>query len=311
MKRIVTLTFCPAIDKSTTVEKLLPEKKLSCSMPTYEPGGGGINIARAIHQLGGNALAVYPAGGCSGKTFQTLLKEESVPQICIPTKSHTRENLVVVETATARQYRFGMPGPPLSVQELENILSQISQLNNFTYLVVSGSVPHGLPVNLFQRLVEIVAKKEAKLVVDTAGDALKQAVDAGVFLIKPNLKELVALTSKPLKSRNSIIQAAKQLIASGRCELIMVSMGYKGAMLITPDSVQALAAPKVKVKSTVGAGDSMLAGMLFSIANGIPLSDAFLYAVACGTAATLNPGTELCHASDVHDMAQKIKRVQI
>lgn len=306
MNQIVTLTFSPAIDKSTTVKKLIAEKKLSCSIPKYEPGGGGINIARAIHRLGGSALAVYPAGGYSGKVFHDLLKQESVNQLSIPIKGHTRENLVVFETITNKQYRFGMPGAALSLKEFEDCLTSIKKIKHIDFLVVSGSLPSGFPANLFIKLIKITNGKNAKLVVDTSGDALKQAVDAGAYLIKPNLRELSILSARSLRTKSSIINAAKYIIATSSCEIIVVSMADKGALLVTTNTVQQLIPPKVNVKSTVGAGDSMVAGLVWSLAKGVQLAEAFLFSVACGTAATMNAGTELCHAKDVYLLQEQL-----
>ncbi len=307
MKPVITLTLSPAIDKSTTTEKLIAEKKLSCSPPIYEPGGGGINVARAIHRLGGNALAVYPAGGYSGKTFHALLARENVHQLVIETIDNTRENLVVLETSTNKQYRFGMPAPMLTPQELDTCLTSLSNIEQMAFLVVSGSLPSGTPSTLFADLAKIAKEKNAKLIVDTSGEALKQAVKAGVYLIKPNLRELSALSGKILRNKHSVIIAAKNIISNSDCEIIVVSMAEEGALLITSQLALQVTPPKVEVKSTVGAGDSTVAGLIFSLANGESLKDALIFAVACGTAATMNAGTELCHTEDVKELLNRIQ----
>ncbi|MEJ5995278.1 1-phosphofructokinase family hexose kinase [Pedobacter sp. Du54] len=304
---IITLTLSPAIDKSTTIEKLIADKKLNCSCPVYEPGGGGINVARAIHRLGGNALAVYPAGGYPGKTFHNLLTRENVHQLVIQTIENTRENLVVLETSTHKQYRFGMPAPLLAPQEVDNCLTAVSNIKQMAFLVVSGRFPSGTQRTLFAGLVKIAKAKNAKLIVDSSGEGLKQAVDVGAYLIKPNVRELSALSGKVLRNKHSVIIAAKNIISNSECEIIVVSMAEKGALLVTSEMALQAIPPKVMVKSTVGAGDSTVAGLVWSLAHGKSLKDALKFAVACGTAATMNAGTELCHAGDVNELLNRVK----
>ncbi|WP_449436825.1 1-phosphofructokinase family hexose kinase [Pedobacter steynii] len=160
---IVTLTLCPAIDKSATVPILIPEKKLNCSAPIYEPGGGGINVARAIKRLGGNAMAIYLAGGYTGTFFTKLLKKENITTLPIKIINPTRENLVIKELSTQRQYRFGMPGPEISFTEWQDSLKAVEQLNDVEYLVISGSLPPGAPANIFSKIAEICRAKKQNL----------------------------------------------------------------------------------------------------------------------------------------------------
>jgi 6-phosphofructokinase 2 len=306
MKQIVTLTFSPAIDKSTSVPQLIAEKKMNCTAPYFEPGGGGINVARAIHRLGGKVLAVYFSGGHSGKYFRELLERETVPQLCVDTVSHTRENLVVLETSTNKQYRFGMPAPKLTLSEITQCMTALDRIEDMDYLVVSGSIPLGLPADLFPKLAAVALKKNAKLIVDTSGVALRQALDAGAYLIKPNLRELSSLVGTELKTQEQIIQGARKLIADSSCKNILVSMANKGAMLVTAETTLKLASPAVTIKSTVGAGDSMLAGMVLALSKGSGPSDALSYAIACGTAATLSSGTGLCHPNQVAQLLAEL-----
>lgn len=305
--RIVTLTFCPAIDKSASVPTLIPEKKLSCSAPIYEPGGGGINVARAIKRLGGDATAIYLAGGYTGEFFTKLLEKESITTLPIKTISPTRENLVIKEVATQRQYRFGMPGPEISAGEWEDCLKAVEQLRDVEYLVISGSLPPGAPANIFSRIAEICRAKKAALIVDTSGESLIHAVQAGVYLIKPNLKELAALVNQESLCLEQVAQASKAVISNYKCEAVITSLGPQGAMLVTNDTIVRIIPPQVNVQSTVGAGDSMLAGIMMGLCNQKDMIQSVQYGVACGTAATLNPGTELCHFKDVQDLYQMIR----
>ena len=307
MPAIITVTFNPAIDKSTSVPVLIPEKKLNCALPVYEPGGGGINAARAIKKLGGEATAVYLAGGYSGKIFTKLLTDELVESIVTETRESTRENLIVLETASNQQFRFGMPGPNISKQEWQDCLKSIEDIIDVEYIVASGSLPQGVPTDIFARIALIARKKNARLIVDTSGEALKEAVAAGVYLIKPNLGELSMLLGNEELNIELVDDAAKEVIEKGNCEVVVVSMGSAGAMLVTKEGALQVMPPAVKRKSTVGAGDSMVAGIVLSLTRNKSLTEAVQYGVASGTAATMNPGTALCRKEDADHLFRLIQ----
>ncbi|WP_084287419.1 1-phosphofructokinase family hexose kinase [Pedobacter nyackensis] len=305
--RIITLTFSPAIDKSTSVPLLIPEKKLKCSDPVYEPGGGGINVARAIKRLDGYATAIYFEGGCTGNVFTKLLHKESIDIIPIKTSGATRENLVVKEIETNRQFRFGMPGVRLTGRAYQKCLLALDNIPDIAYIVVSGSVPPGVPADIFVKIARIAKSKNAKLIVDTSGEALSQAIASGVYLIKPNLKELATLTGKEILGIDQVKEAAKEIINKFKCEVIVVSLGAQGAILVTKNSCYQITPPNVNVQSTVGAGDSMLAGIVYGLQNHKDLVESARFGVACGTAATMNQGTELCHLNDVKKIYQNME----
>lgn len=298
MPKIITVTFNPAIDKSTTIPALMPEKKLRCTPPTFEPGGGGLNVARAVRKLGGEALAVYFAGGYSGKFLNHLMEQEGVSVHPIEISKHTRENLIVYDKSTNQQYRFGMPGSEVREEEWQRLLQYIEDCDA-EYIVASGSLPPGVPDNIFGKVAAIAKQKGAKMVIDTSGTALKDAVDEGVYLLKPNLGELSSLAGKEELDHEAADEIAKDIIRNGGCEVIVISMGSAGARLITKDLAVQIIPPVVRRLSTVGAGDSMVAGIIISLEKGRDIKEAVQYGVAAGTAATLNPGTELCKKEDV------------
>jgi 6-phosphofructokinase 2 len=306
MSQIVTITFNPCIDKSATVAHFIPEKKLSCSEPRFEPGGGGVNVARAIKKLGGDATAIYPAGGYTGKFFNELLAKEKIQTIIIEIENPLRENVIMLEESSNSQFRFGFPGAKLLEHEWEKCLDSIVEITGAEFLVASGSLPEGVPDDIFARLATISKKKNLKLVVDTSKAALKHAANAGVYMLKPNLTELSLVLGKKRFKLNEITAAGKEIIARKYCEVLIVSLGEKGAMLFTKDKGLKVSSPKVEKKSTVGAGDSMVAGFVLSLSQGKTFEDALRYGVACGTAATMNPGTELCNKKDAETLFQKI-----
>ncbi|GAB2982614.1 6-phosphofructokinase II [Mucilaginibacter puniceus] len=298
MVPIVTITFNPALDESLSVAEFVPDKKLKCSQPVCEPGGGGINVARAIIKLGGEALAVYLAGGDNGKKIQRLLTDELVKSVVIETAESTRVNLVIADIANKNQYLLDMPGSIVSENEVQACLNVINGVPEVKYMVASGSLPPGVPTDVFAKVASIAQQKGALLIVDTSGEALKKAVEAGVYLIKPNLRELAALVGKTELDIEAVPGAARQVINSGNCSVVVVSMGAHGAYLITKEMALKITPPQLTVKSTVGAGDSMVAGIVLSLANNKSLTEAVKYGVACGSAATVNYGTQLCSKAD-------------
>jgi 6-phosphofructokinase 2 len=303
---IVTITLNPCVDKSTSVAVIIPEKKLRCAIPKFEPGGGGINVARAIKKLGGNAAAIYFAGGYSGKFLESLLYNEGINSEVIETASHTRENLIVVDESANCQYRFGMPGSQIIQSEYEACLLKLEQMIGVEFIVASGSLSPGIPTDIFGRLAGIAKKLNAKFIVDTSGEALQQAVKEGVYLIKPSLNELATLTGKKRLNKEDIVEEARAIITSGGCEVMVVSLGADGALLVTKSKAIQFIPPSVELKSTVGAGDSMVAGIVFSLEQKISIEEAVRYGVACGTAATMNAGTELCKLADVQKLTLQV-----
>ena len=308
MKKIVTVTLNPALDKSIAVPKMIPEKKLRCTDAKVEPGGGGINVSRAIHKLGGETEAVFLSGGYTGKHFESLMAAENIRSVALPIKGNMRENFVVLDTSSHLQYRFGMDGPMINEEEWMQVLTHIQNETAVDYIVASGSLPPGVPADYFGRLAMIAQQKKAKLIVDTSGDALQYAVKQGVYLIKPNLGELSNLYGKESLANDEVLMAARSIIEKGGCEIMVVSMGSEGAMLITNDRQIQVKPPQVVIQSTVGAGDSMVGGIVLALSKGWDLGDTLCYGVAAGTAATLNPGTELCKKEDTERIFEELKQ---
>ena len=308
MKKIITLTVNPAIDKSTVVEGIKPNSKLRCAVPEFEPGGGGINVSRVVNELDGISLCMYMAGGPTGTQLRDMLVDMDILQQVIPIAGRVRENLSVTDTTNNQQFRFGMPGPMVMENEWKNVLGHLeSVLLEDDFLVASGSLCPGMPVDFFARVAKIAKRKNAKLILDTSGDALLHGAKEGVYLLKPNLGELATLIGVKTISFLKLESSAKEFLENNPCEVLVVSMGAQGAILFTKETVEHIAAPIVYQKSTIGAGDSMVAGMVFALAQGKSLSEMAKYGVACGTAATMTKGTQLCRKKDVNELFKWIE----
>ena len=303
---IVTLTVNPSVDKSTHFTGLVPEQKIRCETPSFDAGGGGINVSKAISRLGGSSLAVFTSGGPTGAVLKELVEKEKVLYEAIATKSGTRENFIAVDNNTNSQYRFGFEGGILSALEIQQIITTITHLKP-KFLVASGSLNEGLPEDFYQKIAETVKNSNTKLIVDTSGAALKKVLETGIYLIKPNVGELAKLVGVERLEMEEVNEAAKQIIANGGAEIIVVSLGPQGAVLVTKDSYEFVPAPNVAKKSTVGAGDSMVGGMVWALSQNKNLKEVIRWGVACGTAATMNEGTQLFKKVDAQRLFDWLK----
>lgn len=306
MTKIVTLTLNPTIDKSSAVDTVASEIKLRCDPPTFDPGGGGINVSRAVKKLGGEALAIYLAGGGPGDRLNMLLDREGVPQQTVPISGETRESLTVYERSTGLQYRFGMPGPEITADEWQAAIDLVLSFEA-DYIVASGSLPPGIPVDFYAQLVRAARAASSKVIVDTSGEALQALSGSGFFLAKPNLREIEMLAGEQFKAEEQLRDVVQQAIRDQRhVENVVVSMGSSGAALISATDFVLYRPPTVPIQSKVGAGDSMVAGIVFALAEGRDMRDAVRYGVAAGSAAVMTPGTELCRKEDTDHIYERI-----
>lgn len=306
---IVTITMNPALDKSTTVPRLAPEKKMRCTQMITEAGGGGINVSKAIKKLEGESIAIFPSGGMNGKKIEEYLAAQGINCQVISTKEETRENIVVGETETNAQFRFVLPGAKIGQSETDACFQMLEQMKPApTYIVASGSLPPGLTGRFFSDLAKRAKKLGSRFIIDTSGEPLQMAAKEGVYLLKPNLGELSALVGKDQLELNEVDDAALDIVRKGSCEVMVVSLGPSGALLVTKEGCEHIPSPTVRKQSTVGAGDSMVAGMVWMLSQGKSLQEMARFGVACGTAATMNPGTQLFKKDDVYRLYDWINR---
>lgn len=301
MPDIVTVTLNPAVDVATSVELVLDTRKLRCSAGRRDPGGGGINVARVVQRLGGDCLALYLAGGAMGRMLTQLLDAEQVAGQCIGISGETRENFSVSETATGREFRFVLPGPPVTRDEWERCLGQVNSLATPPrYLVMSGSLPPGAPADLYARLARSASARGTRVVLDTSGPALAAALqETGVFLVKPSLNELRELTGRPLASETEWHSAAQDIVRDGRARIVALTLGERGALVVSAEQTLQVPALPMHVCSAIGAGDSFLAALVWALNRGAGIEEACGYGQAAASASLLSAGTGLCSRADV------------
>ncbi len=301
----MTVTLNPAIDKSTTTGRIKAESKQRCAEVLNEPGGGGINVSKALKKLNLGSVALFPAGGHNGEMLKGLLAKEGILFHSINSFEETRENWVVLETETNTQLRFTFPGRMIGEKVVKDLIEDIRSFSP-EYVVSSGSLPPGLPDYFYGLIVKTALAVGAKCIVDTSGPALQALKGKHAFLIKPNISELCKMLSIPQLDKDEVPDAAQQAVQDGFAELVAVSMGPDGAWLVSGEKKYYAAAPEVPKMSTVGAGDSMVAGIVYMLQQQQHLQQVINFGVACGTAATMNHGTQLFRMEDVQTLFEQI-----
>ena len=307
MKNIATLTINPALDINTTVEKVIPERKLRCGEAEREPGGGGVNVSRAIKRLGGETAAVYPSGRETGELFQALLDQEEIRNQPIPIGGMTRESFSVIEESTGHQFRFSTPGPVLEEKDWTRCLEELARIfPKPDFVVASGGIPPGVPRDFYARAADKVNDLGAKMILDTHGKPLCQASEKGIYLIKANMSEVQELLGEEIRDESHLEESVNKLIRKGTSEILVVSLGAAGALLCSREERYRFRAPIVPIRSRVGAGDSMVAGIVTGLAQEYSLQRALMFGIAAGSAAVMTPGTELCRGEDASNLFDQI-----
>jgi 6-phosphofructokinase 2 len=236
-----------------------------------------------------------------------LLDQEGLDHHAIHVEGWTRENLIIREESTGQQFRFGMPGPILQDIECNQCLTELLNIDpRPDYIVASGSLPPGAPGDFYARVARLARDLGSRMILDASGEALSQALHEGVFLVKPNLREAKELSEREMKTESNPEDLARWIVSSGQSEVVVISVGAAGAMVMTKDGCEHLRAPTVPIKSKVGAGDSMVAGIVLSLAKGLALKDAVRFGVAAGTAAVMTPGSELCRRKDAERLYKRM-----
>lgn len=307
MTKIATLTMNPTIDVALEVDRVAPTHKLRGRDELHAPGGGGICVARVFVRLGGNARCYYLSGGPMGVALDGLLDQHQLVRTRIATEGESRLCTTVFERETGQEFRFMAEGPIVSESEWQACLDALSDAK-CEYLVASGSLPRGVPPDFYARVGAIAREHGMRFVLDSSGPALAQGLARGnVFLAKPSLDELQALTGQALATDEAIAAAAAAIVARGDAEHVAITMGPDGAMLVDKEGVLRLPAIPVPTASAVGAGDSFVAAMVHALASGWTAQEAFRFGMAGGAAAVLTPGSGLAHPKDIRRLYAEMR----
>jgi len=304
---IATITLNPCLDEHLTVNGLVVEEANRWSKLRRYAGGKGIDVSRAIHEMDGRTIAYGFIGGPEGRALEILLDEEGVQFSFTPIEQETRTNFIITDTKISQQTRIDAPGPHISKKELERFYRKVREIHPKPDLIVaSGSIPPGVPVNIYYNIVMEAKGYKVRTILDSEGKWLAEGIKAKPYLIKPNVHEAEELLKIELPTEEAIIKAALDLVRTG-IEIVVISRGRDGIIAATKKNIVKAVPPPVKVRSAVGAGDCTIAGLALKLAYNEPLIEACRLAVAMGTAAVLTPGTELCHRADVENLLPQIK----
>jgi 1-phosphofructokinase len=292
---IITLTLNPSLDRTLEVDALASGAVVRAASVHLDPGGKGVNVARALLANGVASRAVMPCGGAEGEQLMLLLDEEQVPAVTVPIAARTRSNVTLVE-ADGTVTKINEPGAPLTIAEFHAVAAAVlSRATHADWVVLCGSLPPGVPVEAYAGFTAQLAAAGIRVAVDTSGPALLSAVAAGPDLVKPNREELAEAVGAPLRDLHDVIEAARSLRALG-AGAVLASLGAEGALLVDKDGVLLARGAVVEARSTVGAGDAMLAGFLAGGAGG---EKALIEAVAWGGAAVSLPGSRMPGPGDI------------
>ncbi|SDX87253.1 1-phosphofructokinase family hexose kinase [Citreimonas salinaria] len=300
MTQIVTLTLNPALDLGAHTDRVVAGPKLRLSEPEAHPGGGGVNVSRAIAKLGGTSRALVSLGGPTGERLGTLLAEEGLDFVPILSPGETRFSLAVTD-AEGEQYRFVLPGPDWDEGTLGAAVGRVDEIAApDAYVVISGSQPPGAPAGFVTEFVRALGKGR-RVVVDTSGPALVELA-AGTppapCVLRMDGAEAEALAGHPLATRTDTADFAERLRVGGAAETVVIARGADGNVMAGPDGRCHVTAAKEPVVSAVGAGDSFVGGMVMALAAGETPDQALRHGAAAASAAVVTPGTELCRRED-------------
>ncbi|MFV0358351.1 1-phosphofructokinase family hexose kinase [Tropicimonas sp.] len=315
MADILTLTLNPALDMNTETDKVVPDVKLRCTDPKVDPGGGGINVARAITHMGGEAIAIVATSGHNGNRLLDLLKEEGITPVPIPCPGETRLSMVVNCKETGLQYRFVLPGPEWKAQNVQNAIdTTIRHAPKDGLIIFSGSLPPGVPINFSDSLARAIGGAGAKLIIDTSGPALKRIVEehrSRPFLLRSDDEEAEGLAGRKLATPSDTAAFSRELIGRGVAENIIFARGAEGSVLTTAQGSWLATAAKVKVVSKVGAGDSYVGGFTLALARGETIQEAARWGAAAASAAVTTEATRLCAREDVERLLPQCQLIEL
>lgn len=303
---IITVTLNPAVDETIYIEKLKAYSVNKVSRSRMDPGGKGINVSKMVHQLGEKTLALGFCGGENGLFIRKALEARGIPEALTITDVPTRKNTKIVEIATGFTTDLNVQGEAVGKEAFARFMKTYeTYLDEGNIVVLSGSIPEGLPRDIYRKLCNLAKEKGCRVILDASGDGLREGIKGEPFLVKPNVHELEELVGRDLTSEEDIIDKSRLLLTDA-LKHVIVSLGEEGALWITENQVIKQAVPKVIVKSTVGAGDSMVAGIAVGLVSGLLNREGFRLGVASSVAAITVEGTDIPKKEVVENFLMKL-----
>lgn len=302
---IVSLSLNPAIDLTYEINDLEHDKKTRATSSHYDPGGTGINVGRALEKLKANSFTCCITAGKMGEFLHSMLNQELNNVTTLQIEGETRINTTLIQQKPQYQYEINAVGPSINSEQLDKIISQFLSLCQQGIGVLTGSLPPGIPDKTYQEINLALQKQGGRCIIDAPVNVLTKALLSKPFLIKPNQHELELLTDKKLNSIEQVANEARTLVEQGT-QYVCVSLAEKGALLTGADNSYYCNSPKIKVHSTVGAGDSIVAGLAYAFTQNYSPEQALKFAVACGAGTAMQAGTQLFNPNDLENLAEQI-----
>ncbi|WGH79136.1 1-phosphofructokinase family hexose kinase [Jannaschia ovalis] len=314
MTDIITVTANPALDLSTEAQAVIPDRKLRCTAPLIHPGGGGVNISRAVAGLGGTSRALVAYGGTTGDELVARIRAEGLTPEPLGVTHPTRQSISVRDRATGLQYRFMLPGPDWTEADATAARAAIlAAVTEGALVIPSGSLPPGLPVDFFLDLAPALARRGARMIIDTSGPALERAAEAraGLYVLRMDTVEAEELSGRTLNSLDDMAALAEKLRAAQAAEIVMIAAGAQGTVIASPDWRGLTRPPVVIPHSKIGAGDSFVAAFAMSIARGEDAVTACCWGTAAAASAVQEEGTRLCQRGDTERFFTRVERTAL
>jgi 6-phosphofructokinase 2 len=302
---IYTITLNPALDRTIWIQKVRDDVSNRILEEKSFAGGKSVDVSKVLKNLGVDNIALGFVGGFAGRELEGRLLNEGIETDFVRVSGETRTNIIIHETGTGKQLAFNARGPEIKPDELMQFIEQLERLPCGELVAIGGSIPLGVSPEIYRKIINMVKKCHAKVVLDVDGEALRQGIKALPNVIKPNIHELSELAGRELKGLDDVVSAARSINQQG-VEIVLVSMGAKGILLVSDGQQYLAVPPNVNVESTVGAGDSSVAGFIFGLVQGKDLKQCLIYAAAAGTATTLHQGTALCQKDDFERIVPQV-----
>jgi len=308
---ISTITLNPTVDKTVYIAKLIPNDTNRVTRVEVDAGGKGINCSRMLKRLGAETKALAFLGGKTGDFVESVLTREEIPIERVSIGKSTRTCIAIEETSGTPPTTLNERGGPVEHGEMVEMLDRAKLLaRQSAFVCLGGSVPSGVNPDIYRVLIQIIASAGAKAVLDADGDALSEGIAAKPFMIKPNLDEAERLLGKSFESKGDVARAAIELHESG-IPLVVISLGKQGAIACGESGVWSAIAPEVVERSSIGSGDSMIAGVLHALESGADLRDALALGCAAGAATAMSDGADIGEKTDVDDLLAQVSVTEV
>ncbi len=301
---IYTVTLNPSLDRIIDIDELIYDDVNQILEDKRRVSGKAIDVARVIRELGGYSCLLGLVGGYNGLEIEGRLINEGIVCDLSRLSNETRTNIIIHQRRKKLQTLFSAPEPQVSPVELSAFYSKLCDVPRDSYVVISGNVPPGISDNFYAQVITALGRKNVRVALDADGEVLRRGLKAKPYLIKPNIHEFGRLVEKNVRDVDEIIKSIDPYLAFA--PYIVVSMGAKGAVAVSRDERYQAVPPKVNVKSSIGAGDALLGGLVYGLSEGLGLRDALVLGVACGTASALNGGGVYCSKEDVESIKKEV-----